>query len=102
MVAGSDRFDTVAMGALGERAFVKTGAEGVHCASFPELGLGVAIKCEDGAGRAADAIMAGVILRFLKLSGNERATIEGLATKRLVNWNGIHVGDVRATKDVTG
>ena len=102
MVAGSGRFDTVAMAALGERAFVKTGAEGVHCAAFPELGLGVAIKCWDGAGRAADAIMAGVILRFLTLSGDERSAVEGLATKKLVNWNGIEVGQVRASQTVTG
>ena len=33
------------METLGLRAFVKTGAEGVYCAAFPELGLGVAIKC---------------------------------------------------------
>lgn len=102
MVAGAGRFDTVAMSALGERAFVKTGAEGVHCASFPELGLGVAIKCEDGAGRAADAIMAGAILRFLRLSDNERAAIAPLARKTLVNWNGIVVGEARATREVTG
>jgi L-asparaginase II len=102
MVAGAGRFDTVAMSALGERAFVKTGAEGVHCASFPELGLGVAIKCEDGAGRAADAIMAGAILRFLPLSDNERAAIAPLASKTLVNWNGIVVGEARATREVTG
>jgi len=100
MVAGTGRFDTVAMSALGERCFVKTGAEGVHCASFPELGLGVAIKCEDGAGRAADAIMAAAILRFLKLSGDEAAPIEALATKPLVNWNGIEVGQVRAAAAV--
>ena len=98
MVAGTGRFDTVAMSALGERAFVKTGAEGVHCASFPELGLGVAIKCEDGAGRAADAIMAGVILRFLKLSDTERTPIEALARKQLVNWNGITVGEARVAQ----
>lgn len=102
MVAGTGRFDTVAMGALGERAFVKTGAEGVHCAAFPELGLGVAIKCEDGAGRAADAIMAGVILRFLPLSDEERAAIEGLARKRLTNWNGIEVGEMRASAAIIG
>ena len=102
MVAGTGRFDTAAMSALGERCFVKTGAEGVHCASFPELGLGVAIKCEDGAGRAADAMMAAVILRFLKLSDDERAGVESLARKKLVNWNGIEVGEARASAALAG
>jgi L-asparaginase II len=102
MIAGSGRFDTLATSALGERALVKTGAEGVHCAAFPELGLGVAIKCEDGAGRAADAIMAATILRFLTLSDDERGAIEKLARRPLVNWNGITVGEVRASKAISG
>ncbi len=100
MVAGTGRFDTDVMGALGERAFVKTGAEGVHCAAFPELGLGVAIKCEDGAGRAADAIMAGVIARFLKLDDRETAALAPRLAPRLVNWNGIEVGRIRVTDAV--
>ena len=43
---------------LGERVFVKTGAEGVYCAALPELGYGIALKCDDGAGRAAEVVMA--------------------------------------------
>ena len=35
MVAGSDRFDTQVMQALGERVYCKVGAEGVFCASLP-------------------------------------------------------------------
>ena len=40
---------------FGARVFVKTGAEGVYCGALPEQGLGIAIKCDDGAGRAAQA-----------------------------------------------
>ena len=65
MVAGTGRFDTRLMELLGERAFVKVGAEGVYCAAFPELGYGVALKAEDGNARAAEAMMAGLVLRFL-------------------------------------
>jgi L-asparaginase II len=46
MVAGTGRFDTVLMEALGERAFVKVGAEGVYCAALPERGLGIALKVD--------------------------------------------------------
>ena len=49
MVAGKERFCTGIMEIFGERAFVKTGAEGVFCASLPEQGIGVALKCWDGA-----------------------------------------------------
>src|SRR3546814_3558664 len=41
---GSRRFDTRVMEMTGEKALIKTGAEGVYCAAFPELGLGVALK----------------------------------------------------------
>ena len=53
MVAGTDRFCTDFMVATAPRVFVKTGAEGVFCAAVPAYGLGVALKCDDGAGRAA-------------------------------------------------
>jgi L-asparaginase II len=96
MVAGTGRFDTAVMEALRERVFVKTGAEGVHCAALPELGLGIAVKCDDGGKRAAEAIMASLILRFLEPEGEARAVVEGYARRTLKNWNGIPVGEVRA------
>jgi L-asparaginase II len=101
-VAGADRFDTKAMEALGARAFTKTGAEGVFCAALPELGLGVALKCDDGATRAAEAMMGAVIERFLTLSEAEAAVIGPLTRQPLRNWNGIHVGDVLPVGALSG
>lgn len=95
MVAGAGRFDTAVMQALGPRVFVKTGAEGVYCAAFPELGLGVAIKCGDGAGRAAETAMAAIIARFLPLDDKEHAALAPRLTQPLVNWRGVQVGVVR-------
>jgi L-asparaginase II len=102
LVAGSGRFDTVAMDVLGPRAFVKTGAEGVYCAAFPEIGLGVAIKCADGATRAAEAAMAAVIGRFLPLSAVERAGLAPLLEPAIRNWNGATVGSIRASATLAG
>ena len=101
MVAGTGRFDTRLMEILRERAFVKTGAEGVYCAALPELGFGIALKAEDGNGRAAEAMMAALVLRFLRL-GEERAAVEALAQPVLRNWNGIEVGQVRVSLDLIG
>jgi L-asparaginase II len=53
LVAGRGRADTVVMRALPRQVFMKTGAEGVYCGGFPELGLGFALKIDDGAKRAA-------------------------------------------------
>lgn len=94
-VAGTDRFDTRVMQALGAKVFTKTGAEGVFCATFPRQGLGVALKCADGAGRAAEVMMAALIARFVPLAAGEEALVETLRAPALRNWNGIEVGGLR-------
>jgi L-asparaginase II len=94
-VAGTGRFDTRAMQALGARAFTKTGAEGVFCAALPELGVGVALKCDDGSSRASEVMMAALLMHLLPLSEAEHAGLAPLRQPALTNWNGIHVGDIR-------
>ena len=96
MVAGTDRFDTHVMTLLRARAFTKTGAEGVFCAALPELGLGIALKCRDGATRAAETMMAEALARFLPLAEHEAQGLSRWRRRKLVNWNGIEVGEVRA------
>jgi L-asparaginase II len=95
MVAGTGRFCTEVMEIFGARAFVKTGAEGVFCASLPELGLGVALKCDDGATRAAEVMMAAVIAKLLPLTAEEATALEPHLRPTLKNWNGIEVGSLR-------
>lgn len=102
MVAGTGRFDTRLMGALGARVFSKTGAEGVFCVALPELGLGIALKCADGAGRAAEAATAALIGRFLPAAGAEAAILAELASPVLRNWNGIEVGAIRPAAALAG
>jgi L-asparaginase II len=102
MVAGTGRFDTRLMELLGERVFAKVGAEGVYCAALPELGYGVALKVDDGHSRAAEAMMASLVLRFLTLSDEERKAVEALAQPVLKNWNGIEVGRIRVTPALGG
>ena len=97
MVAGSGRFDTRVMEALGPRVFCKVGAEGVHCAALPELGLGVAIKMDDGnTARAVEVAMASVLQQLLAPAGAAGALLAELADLPLRNWNGIEVGRLRA------
>lgn len=95
MVAGTRRFDTVAMEALRERAFIKTGAEGVYCGTIPDQGVGIALKIDDGAGRAAEVVMAALLNRFLTLDNASQAALAPLQRPVLKNWNGIHVGELR-------
>ena len=83
------------MSLLGERAFTKTGAEGVFIAALPELGLGLAVKADDGAGRASEIAIAALIRRFLKLDAVESARLDGFANLQLHNWRGQPVGAMR-------
>jgi L-asparaginase II len=96
-VGGTGRFCTDIMQLFGARVFVKTGAEGVYCGALPEQGLGIAVKCDDGAGRAAQVVVAALIARFLPLSEAERAALDRFRRPTLRNWNGFEVGALRAT-----
>jgi L-asparaginase II len=95
MVAGTGRFDTKLMTALGDAVFSKSGAEGVFCAAIPSLGLGIAVKSDDGAGRAAEIATGALVARFLKPSGEAGAALHRLVRPALKNWNGIEVGALR-------
>jgi L-asparaginase II len=82
---------------FGARLFLKTGAEGVYCAALPELGLGVAVKCDDGAGRAAEVTMAATLDRLLN-NGADSAALEPFVRPPMRNWNGIVVGGMRPSE----
>ncbi len=97
MVAGSGRFCTDVMGLFGERVFVKTGAEGVFCAALPGQGLGVALKCLDGASRASEVMMATLIAKLVPMDEAETAKFQRFVTPVMKNWNGITVGGLRPT-----
>ena len=103
MVAGSGRFDSRVMQRFGARVFCKVGAEGVHCAALPELGLGVAVKMDDGnTARACEVVMAALLQRLLTLDGADDALLKGLSDVPLRNWNGIEVGRLQATAATRG
>ncbi|TJX17502.1 MAG: asparaginase, partial [Mesorhizobium sp.] len=91
-VAGTGRADLLLMEAAPGRIFVKGGAEGVHCAALPELGLGIAVKCDDGAGRAGDAIAAAILARLLQADEALAAKLLELANAPIESRIGAKVG----------
>ena len=99
MVAGSGRFCTRINGALPGLVQVKTGAEGVFCAMLPTLGLGVALKMWDGAGRASEVAMAALLDHLGVLPAGQRDEILHPAIKNVV---GLLVGEVRPAKSWLG
>jgi L-asparaginase II len=69
----------------------------VYCAALPELGLGVALKMDDGnTARACEVVMAGIIEALLPLSDGDAAFMRTLSEVSMKNWNGIEVGTLRA------
>jgi len=96
-VAGTGRFCTDVMQRLGARAFVKGGAEGVYCGALPDMGFGIAVKCDDGGGRAAEVVMAALIARFVAMNDADRAALDRFVRPVLRNWNGIAIGALRPT-----
>jgi L-asparaginase II len=96
-VAGTGRACTRLMEIAPGQIFAKTGAEGVFVAALPQQGIAMAVKCEDGATRAAEAMIAALLARYFEEGSTEQQTLLGMANRSMKNWNGIHVGDVRVT-----
>jgi len=103
MVAGTGRFDTRVMEALGERVCFKVGAEGVYCAALPERGWGVAIKMDDGnTSRACEVALAGLLRRLLPPADADEAVLGPMSDVLLRNWNGLEVGRLAAAQEPLG
>ncbi|MER8726778.1 asparaginase [Mesorhizobium sp. M1027] len=96
-VAGTGRSDVAMMEAAPGRIFVKGGAEGVFCAALPELGLGIALKCDDGAGRAAEAMVAAVLAKLLHADQALAAKLIEQANPPIESRIGAKVGALRPT-----
>jgi len=90
LVAGAGRLDTRVLAVMPGEVLIKSGAEGVYCGALPARGLGFAVKVDDGAKRAAEAVAVALMARFYP-----QLTPFGPAA-RLTNWRGLEVGRMRA------
>jgi L-asparaginase II len=98
MVAGPGTVDTDVMQAA-PGIVVKGGAEGLMCAAAIDVGLGIAVKVADGAGRATGP----ALVRVLELLGLlEGGPGEALAERARppVKGGGVPVGELAATFDL--
>ena len=95
-MAGTERFCTRVMEIGQGRIFVKVGAEGVYTAAIPEMGLGIALKADDGADRASEMMLAGVLHNLLGKDTSLGEQITGLTVRPIRDWNGNRVGELRS------
>jgi|HubBroStandDraft_1064217.scaffolds.fasta_scaffold00055_36 L-asparaginase II len=95
MVDGASGLCNAVMSVAGRSVRLKGGAEGVYCAAMPGLGLGLALKIEDGGGRAAQLAMITLIDRLGGFDDAQRAALDSSLRPVLHNVAGLEVGSLR-------
>jgi L-asparaginase II len=94
LVAGPNRLDTRVMQELPGQMLMKSGAEGVYCGALIPRGLGFALKIDDGAKRAAEAVAGHLV-------ASQHPAVRALAPDAaLKNVRGLRVGTIRASGDL--
>ena len=100
MIAGTGRFCSDLILASRGRVVAKTGAEGVFCVSLLDHGLGLALKVEDGATRAAEVATAHLLRDLGLLDEETRRAAERLFEPPIFNRAGVRVGALRPAGDL--
>lgn len=94
LVAGEGRACTELMRAMHHKVAIKTGAEAVFVAILPDQKLGIAVKITDGATRAAECVIAGLLVKYGALDAAHPAAQKRL-TGPIKNWRGTITGRMR-------
>ena len=89
------------------RLVAKVGAEGVYCAAILPLGLGIALKVDDGAKRASEVALLEVLRQLEVLEDSSDGQLASFARPTVLNTRGHAVGRIEAemvleTSDVHG
>ena len=74
-VAGTKRFDTALMRTT-KKVIGKTGAEGVYCVGVLDKGIGIALKIDDGSGRARSPVIMEILKKLKILSEKELESLK--------------------------
>ena len=90
--SGTGRPDARLIEAASGGTITKIGAEGVYIAIIPDLGLGVALKIDDGAARAAETAIAAVLVSLGVLDRDSPAARSMIAAP-INNWRGDLCGE---------
>ncbi len=94
LVAGQGRACTLLMQEAKEPVALKTGAEGYFIAILPQRGIGVAVKCVDGATRGAECAIAAVLVRMGVLDA-DHPDVKRFLNPDIKNRAGLVTGQIR-------
>jgi L-asparaginase II len=101
-VAGTGRLCTDVMTRTGGRVFAKVGAEGYYCAGAPAARLGVALKVEDGAKRAAEPALLAVLQALDLIAPADLEALAAYARPLVLNTRSETVGEIVARIALSG
>ena len=96
LVGGSDRFDTLMLEETQGAVITKVGAEGVHSVAVPGMGIGLAIKVEDGAQRAQHVAVLRALQQLGVFSQSLPPRLAEFVERPIKNTRGEVVGAVRS------
>ncbi len=94
-VNGTGGFTTEVMLAAPKTVRAKGGAEGVYAAALPTMGLGVALKIDDGALRAAECAMAHILRELGCFSADREAELGRFLNPVIMTNAGREAGAIR-------
>lgn len=95
LVAGTGRLCTGLMSQLPGRVIAKSGAEGVYCAALVGQGIGIAVKIEDGNGRATGPVIVEALRQLGVLTADDLEQLHGFHQPTLYNHRHDVIGMVR-------
>ncbi len=99
LVAGKDRLCTDLMELLAPDVLVKVGAEGCYTACVPAMGLGIALKMDDGHDRGARVALGAVLKHLGQVPDKAALALQEYIAPALTNSRGEKVGHMEASSD---
>ncbi|OFW44841.1 MAG: hypothetical protein A3J29_06625 [Acidobacteria bacterium RIFCSPLOWO2_12_FULL_67_14b] len=94
-VAGTGRLDTDLMRTAQGRLFAKVGAEGFYAVGIPSRRMGLALKVEDGSGRASEPALLAALRLLDVITFQQFDALARYAHPAILNTRGETVGSIR-------
>jgi len=98
MIAGSGRCCTAIIEKTAGKVVVKTGAEAVYAGCVPSLGLGFALKIDDGATRGSEVALGALLRRLGVLDKEQTAQLAPWIRPKIINSQGKQTGEIVAAE----
>ena len=95
MVSGTDGFCTKLMQVGRGKILAKGGAAGVYCVGIMEEGIGITIKCEDGASRGREPAVVETLSQLNYLPANQVDELKDFHRPENINHRREKCGEVR-------